>query len=310
MENNNNVNINHFATELSALIGQHIGVEHIHASTEGRYYYIQAPKPGAPMLLHHYRGAFFIDIHPDDFEDISSGKVSAYAYITSANWQVGYYWGGGSMVGGGYYQPLDLVGHRDEVRRYLQILSCRGLQRTSSYIPTEKDCADCSVEKCPVSKYKRKFWYGEMQEHDPRCELFIALVERLEQEYPGYTLQGFLCLNNMPDGEIWLTANRHYDENKPFSFQAYASNSVIRSLLMHETEPENWTEYAKNFHFRIHNMLDMFNGESCDVNEETLEKAFEGLDYTKKAKFEPEADICEEKVSLLTCVANFFKKMF
>ena len=126
MENNNNVNVNNFATELSELIGQHIGLDHIHPSTEGRYYYIQAPKTGAPMLLHHYRGPFFIDIHPDDLEDISSGKVSAHEYITSANWQVGYYWGGGSMVGGGYYQPIDLVGRRDEVRRYLQILSCRG----------------------------------------------------------------------------------------------------------------------------------------------------------------------------------------
>ena len=151
---NDNTNIINFANELTELTGQHIGLDHIHPSTEGRYYYIQAPKAGAPMLLNHYRGPFFIDIHPDDFEDISSGKVSAHEYITSANWQVGYYWGGGSMVGGGYYQPLDLVGRRDEVRRYLQILSCRGNRRSSGYMPSEKNCADCSVENCPFSKYK------------------------------------------------------------------------------------------------------------------------------------------------------------
>ncbi len=304
MENNNNVNINNFATELSALIGQHIGVEHIHASTEGRYYYIQAPKSGAPMLLHHYRGPFFIDIHPDDLEDISSGKVSAHEYITSANWQVGYYWGGGSMVGGGYYQPLDLVGHRDEVRRYLQILSCR----RRDDMRTEKECVNCSVENCPVSKYKTGNWNGEMQEYDPRCDLFEAVLERFERENPGYTLSKLFTTAwpGIPDGEIWLACRGRYTEDEPFSLSAAFSDSVIRSLLMHEIEPENWTEYAKNFRFYIK----MFNGESYDVNKETLEKAFERLDYTKKAKFEPEADICEEKASLLTCVANFFKKMF
>ncbi len=306
MENNNNVNVNNFATELSELIGQHIGLDHIHPSTEGRYYYIQAPKTGAPMLLHHYRGPFFIDIHPDDLEDISSGKVSAHEYITSANWQVGYYWGGGSMVGGGYYQPIDLVGRRDEVRRYLQILSCRGYRQSCGYMPSEKNCADCSVENCPFSKYKDGNWDAEMQEHDPRRDLFKALCERFEQENPGYTLRGFLC-GGIPDGEIWINPNGHFAEDEPFAFTAYASDSVIRSLLMHEIEPENWAEYAKSFQFHIHKMFDK---QSYDVNKETLEKAFEGLDYTKKAKTEPEDDIYEEKVPLLTHVANFFKKMF
>ena len=92
-----NININSFATELSKLIGQHIGLDNIHPSTKGRSYYIQAPKAGAPMLLHHYRGPFFIDIHPDDFEALASGNVSAHDYIASADWQVGYYWGGSSM---------------------------------------------------------------------------------------------------------------------------------------------------------------------------------------------------------------------
>lgn len=289
----NNVNVNNFATELSELIGQHIGLDHIHPSTKGRYYYIQAPKANAPMLLHHYRGPFFIDIHPDDFESISSGKVSAHEYITSANWQVGYYWGGGSMIGGGYYQPLDIVGRKDEVRRYLQILSCRGHRQSSGYMPSKKNCADCS-------------WDAEMHEPDPRRKLFKALYERFEQENPGYTLRGFLC-GGIPDGEIWISPNGHYTEDEAFDFTAYASESVIQSLLMHEIEPENWTEYAKSFQFRIHKMFD---SQTYDVTAETLEKAFEGLDYTKKAKTEPEDDIYEEKVPLLTRVANLFKKMF
>ena len=301
---NINVNVKNFANELSELIGQHIGLDHIHPSTEGRYYYIQAPKSGAPMLLHHYRGPFFIDIHPDDYESIASGNVSARDFIASANWQVGYYWGGGSMVGGGYYQPIDIIGRKDEVRRYLQILSCRGNWLSSGYMPTEENgCNNCSVNNC---KFKHGSWDDEMAEHDPRLDLFKALCKRFEQENPGYTLCGFLC-GGIPDGEIWIDPNGHYTEDEPFTFTAHASASVIRSLLMHETEPENWTEYAKSFQFRIHKMFD---SQTYEVTPETLEKAYEGHDYTKKADTQPEDDITEENVPLLTRVANFLKNFF
>lgn len=301
-----NINVSNFATELSELIGQNIGLDHIHPTTQGRYYYTQSPLVGAPMLLHHYRGPFFIDIHPDDFENISSGKVSAHDYIASANWQVGYYWGGGSMVGGGYYQPIDIIGRKDEVRRYFRILSCRGNRRASGYMPTAVRCADCSVNNCALSKFKQGSWDKEMPEPDPRLDLFKALCERFEQDNPGYTLRGFLC-GNIPDEEIWIRPNGRYSEEEPLSFLVYASDSVIRALMMHEIVPENWNEYAKEFNFRIHKMFD---SQSYEVTQTTLEKAFEGLDYTKKAKTEPEDDIYEEKVPLLTRVANFFKKMF
>ena len=272
-------------------------------------YYIQAPKVGAPMLLHHYRGPFFIDIHPDDFEALTSGKISAHEYISSANWQVGYYWGGGCMVGGGYYQPLDLVGRRDEVRRYLQILSCRGSKVSCGYMPSEQSCANCSVENCPFSEYKEGSWDEEMREHDPRCDLFKALCERFKQENPGYTLRGFLC-GGIPDGEIWLTPNGRYTVEEPFSFMAYASESLIRTLLMHESEPENWTEYAKSFQFRVHKRFE----ETHEVNPQTLEKACEGLDYAKKvpekAPSVEDSNATEERVPLLMRMANFFKQLF
>lgn len=174
--NNNDPNIAVFAAELGDLIGQPISVDNIQPSTKGRFYYAQAPKVGAPLLLHHYRGPFFIDIHPVDFESISSGKVSAHEYITSSNWQVGYFLGGGSMIGGGYYQPLDLVGHNAEVRRYLQILSCRGYHISCDYMPSETNCANCPVENCPFSKYKEGNWDAEMHEPDSRRDLFEALV--------------------------------------------------------------------------------------------------------------------------------------
>jgi len=295
----NNVNISKFAAELTELTGQHIGLDHIYPSTEGRYYYIQAPKSGAPMLLHHYRGPFFIDIHPDDFEDISSGKVSAHEYITSANWQVGYYWGGGSMVGGGYYQPLDLVGRRDEVRRYLEILACRGYFRSSGYMPTADYCAKCAVEKCPFSPYKgnQGNWENEIQEPDARVDFFKALRERFEKENPGFTLRGFLSDPTVPNGEIWLRANGKYEVDEKFSFTAYASNGLVQAMLMREDLPEL---FVQKLIFRIYSMTEK---STFDVNTQTLEKAFEGLDYTQK---EEEEVVAVRVVSLLEKVKNFF----
>lgn len=308
MESTNKDYIKEFLDEIYDITGMRVGPEHIHPSIAGREYYIQAPKTGAPMLLHHYRGPFFIDIHPDDFDKISSGEKSPHEYITEAKWQVGYYWGNGNMVGGGYYQPIDIVGRKDEVRRYLKILSCRGFYQSCGYMPSVENCADCSVENCPFSKYKQGDWAAEMPEPDPRRDLFRALLKRFEEENHGYSLRGFLC-GKIPDGEVWIFPNGHYTEDEPFTFTAYASDSVIRSLLMHETEPENWVAYAQSFQFRIHKLFDK---QSYDVCEETLEKAFEGQDFTKKAKTEtePEDDIYEEKVPLLTRLAKFFKKMF
>ena len=210
------------------------------------------------------------------------------------------------MVGGGYYQPLDLVGRRDEVRRYLTILSCRGHLRSSGYMPTEDACNNCPVNNCPFSKFKQGSWDDEMAEHDPRYDLFKALCKRFEQENPGYTLSGFFC-GKIPEKEVWISANLHFCEEDPFSLTASVSNSVIQSLLTHETVPENWDEYARGFNFRIHQMFD---SQTYEVTPEALEKAFEGKDYAKKAETQPEDDISEEKVPLPTRLLHFFRDLF
>ena len=80
-------NMSNFATQLAEIIDQPIGLDHIHAGT-GRFYYIQPTKKGAPMLLHHYRGVFFVDLHPEDLAGLQSGEIDAEEYIKHANWQV------------------------------------------------------------------------------------------------------------------------------------------------------------------------------------------------------------------------------
>ena len=243
----NNKNLKLFAKELSNLVGQPITSQNIHANESGRFYYIQPTKKGYPMLLHHYRGPFFVDMHPDDLADLLNGKIDAIQYITNANWQIGYFWGGGSMIGGGFYQPYDIVKNKQETRRYFQILSCRGRRIASGHVPYKETCDQCFVDNCPFSKYKKGNWEDELKEFDPRVSFLEALVKRFEAEYPGYTIRGFLS-SKIPDDQILVKANFHYGDD-PYSFLAYASENTIRSLLIHEVEPENWDEFANKFSF-------------------------------------------------------------
>ena len=275
MESNN---IMKFANELGEIVDQPIGLDHIYISVEGRTYYIQPPKVGAPMLLHHYRGPFFVDLHPDDYNRIVNGEISAHEYILSANWLIGYYWGGGSMIGGGYYQPFDIVGRKEEVRRYFKILSCRGNWISSLYMPSEAKCAACPLENCPFSESKEGDWEKEMPEVDLRVDLLKRLIRRFEQEYSGYTLRGMHCGAGIPDGTIVLNPNWHESEDEPYSFMVCISSSVIQSLLMHEIEMESLEEYVGKVKFQIV----LIEGEEVDVTLENIERAFEEKEMAKK----------------------------
>lgn len=310
---NSNENIKKFAQELSNIIDRPIGLDHIHPSTEGRFYYIQAPLPGAPMLLNHYRGPFFVDIHPDDLRKMESGEVSAHDYIYTANWLVGYYWGGGSMIGGGYYQPFDIIGGKNEIRRYFKILSCRGNYISSGYKPSKERCSACSVENCPFSKYKEGNWDNEFKEHDSRIDFFEALYRVFEKQHPLYKFKGFCCLN-IEDDTIILEPNARYVDEDPFTLMVYASKNVIRSLLMHKVIPEDWDEYAKGFNFKLRKM---FSKEYLEVTDENLDIVFDDVDYierVKKPELEHECDEIPEKQDdddgIITKFGRFFKKIF
>ena len=50
---------------------------------------------------------------------------------------------------------------------------------------------------------------------------------------------------------------------------AYASNADIQSLMMHENEPENWNDYAKNFQFKNYKS----DTKNDELTKENLEKA-------------------------------------
>ena len=276
-------NLSEFAKELSMIIDQSIGLDHIHADGR-RFYYTQAAIEMSPMLLHHYRGPFFVDMHPEDLRKLKTGEISAHDYIHKANWLVGYYWGGGSMVGGGYYQPMDIIGNQDEVRKYLKILSCRGITGACHYMPSEEKCAKCPLTECWFSEHKEGNREDDIPEPDPRHDLFNAFLSRFEKEYPDYTLRGFLCSDSLEDDQAFVSANGHYSEDDPYSFRIYASDNVIRSILMHTVTPEDWDEYAATFKF----VMKVGEDYRHEVTPETLAQAADENDYEKKWKKEEE----------------------
>ena len=291
-------NMSNFATQLAEIIDQPIGLDHIHAGT-GRFYYIQPTKKGAPMLLHHYRGVFFVDLHPEDLAGLQSGEIDAEEYIKHANWQVGYYWGGGSMIGGGFYQPLDIIGKNYEVRRYLKVLACRGEYLSSGYMPTRTKCARCSVESCSFSPYREGCGVSGIREEDPRRNFFQTLLQRFEEEFQDYTLQGFLC-GEIPDDELYLRANWRWRKEDEASFTVCASENIIRSLLMHEIVPESWEDFVKGFQFKIFQ-----EGAYKPATPKAVEEAFKALNATTEEEKKAEILMPPKKVSFLEKAKSF-----
>lgn len=282
--NNATDNLKAFADELSIIVDQPIEVQFIWTN-ERIYYYIQQPLEMHPMLLSHYRGGYFVEMNPQDMKKIKSGEISPSDYIRQANWLVGYFWGGGSMVGGGYYQPMDIVGRQDEVRKYLKTLDCRGITGACHYMPNEAKCARCTLTECWFSKYKEGKREDDIQEPDPRHDLFDALMRRFEKEYPGYTLRGFCCSETLEDDQAFVSANGRYLEDKPHSFLVYVSDNVIRSILMHTVAPENWDEYAATFKF----IMKVGEDYRHEATPETVAQASDEVDYVKKRQEEEKA---------------------
>ena len=101
--------IQELSKQVSPLIGHNIGLDHIHTDEAGWYSYIPAKSLQAnhPLVLNHYRGPLFMVIPFEDWEVLEKGTVSVQEYVESSIWSFGYYWGGGSILTGVYWQPLE-----------------------------------------------------------------------------------------------------------------------------------------------------------------------------------------------------------
>ena len=169
-----------------------ICTNHIHTDKEGWYYYIPARSLESkhPLILYHYRGAPFVAIPTFDFEEMVDDVISVEDYVNSSFWNYGYYWGGGSVLYGIFWQQLeDTTGIHDteKIFRYLTILGCRTHQNSTGYRPSKERCEACELANCPFSTLESKkqnaSWDNEVKEENNREKLFLAVRKRIEEQF-------------------------------------------------------------------------------------------------------------------------------
>ena len=210
------------ASELAMKLNERIGLNQnsnivimenqIHTDEEGVFYYI----PGKsllwnhPLIMAHYRGYLFVVLPEHDSVQLMTGAITVEKYIDEAIWSYGFFWGGGTMLGGAHWQPLEDgkpgISNTEMIKRYLTILMCRTYQRSSGFVPDENFCANCHVECCPQSKHQKNIgssWNREVKEVYDVITLAHILQRRIEEIY-GLKMIG--CFpHNFSQSNIILT---------------------------------------------------------------------------------------------------------
>ncbi len=169
-----------------------IEANQIHTDEEGVFYYIPSNSLmwNHPLIMAHYRGYLFVVLPEHDSVQLMLGAISVDKYIETAIWNYGFFWGGGTMLGGAHWQPLEDqrpgINNTEMVRRYLTILMCRTYERSSGFVPDADYCAKCHVECCPQSKHEKKInssWNREVREVYDVITLSQILQRRIEEIY-------------------------------------------------------------------------------------------------------------------------------
>lgn len=240
-----------FAAQITAYTGHHIGVDHIHSDSNGWYYYIQKKSLAAnhPLLMKHYRSPLFAVIPYQEYILLEKGELDPIAYIDNAKWSYGYYWGGGSMLGGAFWQPLEEgtgIHDKEKISRYLTILSCRTNRNSSGYMPTQERCQKCSVSNCPFSPYAEKNMYAdwalEVKEYDYRADLFRAVIKRVEEELL-LNVSGVFCYDG--NNALLIPNDRELK-----SCALYLPVNILNDILYNPGE-RDWEAMASEFMFEL-----------------------------------------------------------
>jgi len=181
-----------------------------------------------------------------DYQRLEKSEITVDEYIETSHFNYGFLWGGGGLISGAYWQPLeDVPGIHDtnRISRYLRILSCRTGTRSHGHSPTAERCQKCQLDEtgCPYSPLNQTgCWDNEIQEPDGRVELFNAIGERLEKEL-GFKIGNVMSHSN-DSGELLL-----FPGFEPNSVQAYVNKDLLNDLLYHPKEERDWMAMAQSF---------------------------------------------------------------
>lgn len=242
--------------KLYELTGHRVANYNIYSDEQGWYYYIQAKslKENYPLIMNHYRGQLFAVIPLEDYQKLDAGTISPTAYIESAFWNFGYYWGGGSLLGGVFWKPLETtagIHDKEYVKRYLSILACRTHRNSCGYMPPRDQCSRCFVKQCPFSEVEEKnrgaSWENEVNEHDYRVDMLKAVKERVKEDL-GIEVSGLLCY----EGENALLIPHTW---KKEACMLYLPATLTNDLLYNPGE-RDWKSMAKNMQLELGVLFD------------------------------------------------------
>lgn len=233
-----------FAIELAARVTSRLGGSNLtinpqnifHDNMDGFYYYI--PKGSLheyhPLVLVHYRAMpgtthpLMLVLSHKDWEKLEQNTISVQEYIDNSTWNFGYFWGGGSMLGGSRWMPFEEKGIHDtaKIRRYLTILQCRTARRSSGYQATEEQCSNCTVKNCPFSRFSANTsWDKEVPENDDRLQAFDAVAKMLSDRFGLKTVS---CHNTNLENAIVVYPG--FDKN---TAEVYLPTSILVDMLYH-----------------------------------------------------------------------------
>ena len=178
---------------------------------------------------------------------MESGEINPQDYVFNADWNIGYFWGGGSLLGGAFWQPMKL--HESETARYIIMLLCRTSYRSSGYLPNINRCMTCELEHCPLSSMDLKregaSWKNENPERDYRLDLFMAAIAKVERELgiPRKNLTGFISHN----GEYISLGAVKCGKNIHMSLPVTILNDVL-----YDPRERNWDEILAEMGYQLY----------------------------------------------------------
>lgn len=222
-----------FSRHIGELTGHLIASGNIYSDENGWYYYLyeKSLEKNHPIVFNHYRGPLFVVIPYKEYAMLETGDKDPVEYIDNAFWNFGYYWGGGSMVGGSYWQPFEEtpgIHAKDKISQYLTILSCRTALRVSGYEATAEDCMKCKLKSCYLSDLDSKHCdenNGKFLEKDYRIDFFQSMNKRVERE-TGLRLQG-MCLHSGDADKVELVPNRFEEDTCLLNIPVELNNNLL-----------------------------------------------------------------------------------
>lgn len=241
-----------FSARMKELVGRWVGANHIHSDEIGWDYYIpkQSLIENHPLLINHYRGSLMAVIPYKEYEQLENGTVDPVEYIDKAFWSYGYFWGGGSMLGGAFWQPLEEgtgIKNKEKIYRYLEILSCRTAHRSSGYSPKLETCIKCPVEKCPFSPHFDFSWENEVEEKDWREQLCVEMQNRIARLF-NLKVTSFICYTpDEADGRENACLKDSWEEGE---VTLYLPAKVFVDILCNPGE-RDWKALAEGFGFEL-----------------------------------------------------------